>query len=72
MPQVEAMQKALAQAARRRSWLLPLGHALDPALGPAQAANGANPFEIAAKAASGGYDISPIRAQVDILSARAN
>jgi len=48
MPQVEALQQALAQAA-----------------------NGANPFEIAAKAAAGGYDISPIRAQVDILSARA-
>lgn len=73
MPQVEAMQKALAQAGEApilgycrsgtRSTLL---WAL------AQAANGANPFEIAAKAASGGYDISPIRAQVDILSARAN
>lgn len=72
MPQVEALQQALAQAgdapvlaycrSGTRSTLL---WAL------AQAANGANPFEIAAKAAGAGYDIGPIRAQVDILSARA-
>lgn len=72
MPQVEALQQALAQVgdspvlaycrSGTRSTLL---WAL------AQAANGANPFEIAAKAAAGGYDITPIRAQIDILSARA-
>lgn len=73
MPQVEAFQQALREAgdapvlaycrSGTRSTLL---WAL------AQAANGANPFEIAAKAAAGGYDIGPIRAQVDILSARAS
>jgi uncharacterized protein (TIGR01244 family) len=72
MPQVEALQQALAQAgdapvlaycrSGTRSTLL---WAL------ARAANGGNPFEIAAKAAGAGYDIGPIRAQVDILSARA-
>lgn len=37
----------------------------------AQAAEGANPEDIATKAAGAGYDIAPIRAQVDILSAQA-
>ncbi|NKJ42939.1 TIGR01244 family sulfur transferase [Novosphingobium sp. SG720] len=72
MPQVEALKQALAQIgdapvlaycrSGTRSTLL---WAL------AQAANGGNPFEIAAKAGAAGYDIGPIRAQVDILSARA-
>ena len=72
MAQVEALRAALAQAADApvlaycrsgtRSTLL---WAL------AQATTGANPDEIAAKAASAGYDIAPIRAQVDILSAQA-
>ncbi|NMN07309.1 MULTISPECIES: TIGR01244 family sulfur transferase [unclassified Novosphingobium] len=72
MPQVEALKQALAQIgdapvlaycrSGTRSTLL---WAL------AQAANGGNPFEIAAKAGAVGYDIGPIRAQVDILSARA-
>lgn len=71
MPQVEALQQALAAAGEApvlaycrsgtRSTLL---WAL------ARAASGANPFELASKAAAAGYDIGPIRAQVDILSAR--
>lgn len=72
MPQVEAMQKALADAGEvpvlaycrsgTRSTLL---WAL------AQARSGTKPEEIAAKAAGAGYDISPIRATVDMLAAQA-
>lgn len=72
MPQVEAMQQALAQAgdapvlaycrSGTRSTLL---WAL------AQAKAGLDPEEIAAKAAGAGYDIAPIRATVDMLAARA-
>lgn len=73
MPQVEAMQQALAQAgdapvlaycrSGTRSTLL---WAL------AQARSGMSPDEIANKAADAGYDISPIRATVDMLAAQAN
>ncbi|WP_298289733.1 TIGR01244 family sulfur transferase [Novosphingobium sp.] len=73
MPQVEAMQQALAQAgdtpvlaycrSGTRSTLL---WAL------AQARSGMNPDEIASKAADAGYDISPIRATVDMLATQAN
>jgi uncharacterized protein (TIGR01244 family) len=35
----------------------------------AQARGGVSPHEIAAKAAGAGYDISPIRAQIDMLAA---
>lgn len=72
MPQVEAMQQALAQAgdtpvlaycrSGTRSTLL---WAL------AQARSGMTPDDIAAKAADAGYDISPIRATVDMLAAQA-
>ncbi|NLR69328.1 TIGR01244 family phosphatase [Novosphingobium sp. ERN07] len=72
MPQVEAMQQALAKAgdtpvlaycrSGTRSTLL---WAL------AQARSGANPDEIAAKAAGAGYDIGPIRATVDMLASHA-
>lgn len=72
MPQVEAMQQALAQAgdmpvlaycrSGTRSTLL---WAL------AQARSGMNPDEIASKAADAGYDIAPIRATVDMLAAQA-
>jgi len=72
MPQVEAMQQALAQAggtpvlaycrSGTRSTLL---WAL------AQARSGVNPDDIAAKAADAGYDIGPIRATVDMLAAQA-
>lgn len=72
MPQVEAMQQALAQAgdapvlaycrSGTRSTLL---WAL------AQARSGLNPDEIAEKAAGAGYDIAPIRATVDMLAAQA-
>ncbi|MFN4134316.1 MAG: TIGR01244 family sulfur transferase [Novosphingobium sp.] len=72
MPQVEAMQKALADAggapvlaycrSGTRSTLL---WAL------AQAQSGMNPDEIAAKAAGAGYDIAPVRATVDMLAAQA-
>ena len=71
MPQVEAMQQALAQAgdapvlaycrSGTRSTLL---WAL------AQARSGLNPDEIAEKAAGAGYDIAPIRATVDMLAAQ--
>lgn len=69
--QVDAMRKALDQAAGKpvlaycrsgtRSTLL---WAL------AEAAAGSNPARIAACAAQGGYDISPVRAQVDMLAAQ--
>jgi uncharacterized protein (TIGR01244 family) len=72
MPQVEAMQQALAGAgdapvlaycrSGTRSTLL---WAL------AQARSGATPDEIAAKAAGAGYDIGPIRATVDMLASQA-
>ncbi|AXU18101.1 TIGR01244 family phosphatase [Novosphingobium sp. THN1] len=72
MPQVEAMQAALAQAgdapvlaycrSGTRSTLL---WAL------AQARSGLDPDEIAASAAGAGYDISPIRATVDMLAGQA-
>ncbi len=72
MPQVEVMQQALAQAgdtpvlaycrSGTRSTLL---WAL------AQARSGMTPDDIAAKAADAGYDISPIRATVDMLAAQA-
>lgn len=72
MTQVEAMQHALAQAgdapvlaycrSGTRSTLL---WAL------AQAKAGISPDEIAAKAADAGYDITPIRATVDMLAAQA-
>lgn len=70
--QVEAMRKALDEAgdapvlaycrSGTRSTLL---WAL------AEAAAGRNPAQIAASAAQGGYDITPVRAQVDMLAARA-
>lgn len=72
MPQVEAMQQALAKAGDKpvlaycrsgtRSTLL---WAL------AQARSGISPDVIATKAAGAGYDISPIRATVDMLAAQA-
>lgn len=72
MPQVEAMQAALAQAgdapvlaycrSGTRSTLL---WAL------AQARSGLDPDDIASKAAGAGYDISPIRATVDMLAGQA-
>ena len=72
MPQVEMMQAALAQAgdapvlaycrSGTRSTLL---WAL------AQARSGLDPDEIAASAAGAGYDISPIRATVDMLAGQA-
>lgn len=72
MTQVEAMQQALAQAgdapvlaycrSGTRSTLL---WAL------AQAKAGVSPDDIATKAAGAGYDISPIRATVDMLAAQA-
>lgn len=72
MPQVEAMQAALVQAgdapvlaycrSGTRSTLL---WAL------AQARSGLDPDEIAASAAGAGYDISPIRATVDMLAGQA-
>ncbi|GAO54923.1 TIGR01244 family sulfur transferase [Novosphingobium sp. MD-1] len=70
--QVEAMRKALDQAGDQpvlaycrsgtRSTLL---WAL------AEAAAGRNPSRIAAGAAGAGYDITPVRAQVDMLAAQA-
>lgn len=72
MPQVDAMEQALAQAgdapvlaycrSGTRSTLL---WAL------AQAKAGLSPDDIAAKAAGAGYDIAPIRATVDMLAAQA-
>ncbi len=72
MPQVDAMEQALAQAgdapvlaycrSGTRSTLL---WAL------AQAKAGLSPDEIASKAAGAGYDIAPIRATVDMLAAQA-
>lgn len=72
MPQVEAMEQALAQAgdapvlaycrSGTRSTLL---WAL------AQARAGISPDDIAEKAAGAGYDIGPIRATVDMLAAQA-
>ena len=72
MAQVEAMDKALGEAgdvpvlAYCRSgtrstllWALTMARA------------GVSPEEIAAKAAGAGYDIAPIRAQVDMLAAAA-
>lgn len=73
MPQVSAMQQALAQAgdtpvlaycrSGTRSTLL---WAL------AQAQSGISPDQIAASAAEAGYDISPIRATVDMLAAQSS
>ncbi len=72
MPQVDAMEQALAQAgdapvlaycrSGTRSTLL---WAL------AQAKAGLSPDDIASKAAGAGYDIAPIRATVDMLAAQA-
>jgi uncharacterized protein (TIGR01244 family) len=72
MPQVEAMQAALAEAGDKpvlaycrsgtRSTLL---WAL------AQARSGMAPEAIAAHAAGAGYDVSPIMPQIDILAAQA-
>lgn len=73
MGQVEAMRRALDEAGEApllaycrsgtRSTLL---WAL------AEAREGKNPAQIAAKAAGAGYDITPIRAQVDMLAAGGN
>lgn len=73
MPQVEAMQQALAEAgdapvlaycrSGTRSTLL---WAL------AKARSGMKPDDIAARAADAGYDIGSIRATVDMLAAQAN
>lgn len=73
MGQVEAMRRALDEAGETavlaycrsgtRSTLL---WAL------AEAREGKNPAQIAAKAAGAGYDITPIRAQVDMLAAGSN
>ena len=67
--QVDAMTKALSEAkgpvlaycrsGTRSTFLWSL----------AQASQGANPQKIAAQAADAGYDISPVRAMVDMLAA---
>jgi len=72
MPQVEALQQALAQAGEvpvlaycrsgTRSTLL---WAL------AEASTGADPDDLAAAAAQAGYDVSPIRTLLAMLAARA-
>lgn len=70
-PQVKAMAAALAEAdgpvlaycrSGTRSTLL---WAL------AEASRGANPDDLAERAADAGYDIAPVRAAVDILAARS-
>lgn len=77
MPQVEAMQRALAQAEEAQGTGAPVlaycrsGTRSTLLWALAQARSGAAPDEIAAKAAAAGYDIAPIRATVDMLAAQA-
>lgn len=67
--QVEAMDKALASADGPVLGYCRSGTRSTLLWSLAQASRGANPQKIASQAASAGYDISPIRAMVDMLAA---
>jgi hypothetical protein len=67
--QVEAMAETLA-GARPDPGLLPLGHAFDPALGAGPRQQGATAEELAPIANAAGYDITPVRPLVDMLSGK--
>jgi len=67
--QVQAMSAALAQAKGPVLAYCRSGTRSTLLWALAEASRGANPAVIAAKAAQAGYDISPVRALVDMLAA---
>lgn len=70
-PQVEAMQKALAQASGKVLGYCRSGTRSTLLWSLAQARAGADPELIAASARDAGYDVSPVRAAMDMLAAQA-
>ena len=71
-PQVQAMAGALAGAGEGRVLAYCRSGTRSTLLWSlAEASRGADPDELASRAASAGYDLSPIRALIDMLAARA-
>ncbi len=70
-PQVEAMQQALAEAEGKVLAYCRSGTRSTLLWSLAQARSGIDPDEIAAIARNAGYDVSPVRAAMDVLAAQA-
>lgn len=71
-PQIEAMQAALDGAAGSVLAYCRSGTRSTLLWSLAQAASGRAPDEVAAAAASAGYDVSPVRPAMDMLASRAS
>ncbi|TWJ08481.1 TIGR01244 family sulfur transferase [Altererythrobacter ishigakiensis] len=71
-PQVAAMQDALANAEGKVLGYCRSGTRSTLLWSLAQARGGGDPDEIAEAARSAGYDVAPVRAAMDVLSAQAN
>ena len=71
-PQVEAMQAALESAQGKVLAYCRSGTRSTLLWSLAQARAGCNPDDIAAAARNAGYDVTPVRAAMDVLSAQAN
>ena len=71
-PQVAAMQDALANAEGKVLAYCRSGTRSTLLWSLAQARGGGDPDEIAEAARSAGYDVTPVRAAMDVLSAQAN
>ncbi|RGP41664.1 Beta-lactamase hydrolase-like protein [Altererythrobacter insulae] len=71
-PQVEAMQEALANAEGKVLAYCRSGTRSTLLWSLAQARAGKDADEITAAARNAGYDVSPVRAAMDVLSAKAN
>lgn len=70
-PQVEAMQEALTNAEGKVLGYCRSGTRSTLLWSLAQARAGADPAKIAAAARNAGYDVSPVRAAMDMLAAQA-
>jgi len=70
-PQVEAMAEALEQAEGQVLAYCRSGTRSTFLWALSQASRGADPSELADKAASAGYDVTPVRPAMDMLAAQA-
>lgn len=70
-PQVEAMAAALAGARGKVLAYCRSGTRSSLLWGLAEASRGKNPADLIAQAAQAGYDLSPVRAMMDMLKARS-
>jgi uncharacterized protein (TIGR01244 family) len=71
-PQVEAMQNALAATDGKVLGYCRSGTRSTLLWSLAQARAGGDPEEIAAAARNAGYDVSPVRASMDMLAAQSS